>query len=58
MHWGEGKNLRGENTDCICSNALPTWREYVWVEADIETRVADGTHGLARIQDHLSTFGI
>lgn len=37
---------------------LRTWREYVWVEADVETCVADGTHCLACIQDHLLTFGV
>lgn len=42
----------------FCTKAVGTWREYVWVEADIETRVADGTHCLACIQDHLSTFAV
>lgn len=37
---------------------LRTWREYVWVEADVETRVADGTDCLACIQNHLLTFGV
>lgn len=37
---------------------MRTWREYVWVEADVETGVADGTHGLARVQDDLSAFGV
>lgn len=49
---------KGKLSDCISFNVLHTWREYVWVEADVETCVADGTHCLACIQDHLLTFGV
>lgn len=37
---------------------VPTWRKDIWVEADVEGGVADGTHGLAGIEDHLSAFRV
>lgn len=35
-----------------------TWREDIWVEADIESSVADGAHCFTGIQDHFTAFGI
>ena len=35
-----------------------TWREDVWIEADIKRCVADGANGLAGVEDHFTAFGV
>lgn len=35
-----------------------TWREDVWVEANVERRVANGADCLAGVEDNLAAFGI
>lgn len=39
-------------------NICHTWREDIWVEANVERGVADGAHGFTGVEDHLSTFGV
>lgn len=43
---------------CTKLNICHTWREDIWVEANVERGVADGAHGFTGVEDHLSTFGV
>lgn len=35
-----------------------TWREDIWIEANVERAVADGAHSFTGVEDHLSTFRV